>query len=156
MFYPYAEISAAQAHESDNLRQAMLSFSLFLSSFSGVQRILGYVRPWRIVAVHPPKRGKRRSIWRSLWNGTASAQRCDVFGLQMLLRRMQSLKWDTANDCKRFKKKKEYMLFYISATRCRRLTTHLLLRLLKCWQNIVWWFSNERRFKYFTVFKIII
>ena len=37
-------------------------FSLFLSSFSGGQRILGYVRPWRIVALHPAKTGKRRSI----------------------------------------------------------------------------------------------
>ena len=32
------------------------------SSFSGSQRILGYVRPQRIVALHPPIRGKRRSI----------------------------------------------------------------------------------------------
>ena len=53
MFYPYVTISAAQAHESDDLRHAMSPFSLFLSSFSGTQRILGYVRPWRIVAVRP-------------------------------------------------------------------------------------------------------
>ena len=45
----------------------------FLSSFSGVQRILGYVRPQRIVAVRPPETGRRRSIWRSLQTGTASA-----------------------------------------------------------------------------------
>ena len=45
MFYPYVTISAAQAHESDDLRHAMSPFSLFLSSFSGAQRILGYVRP---------------------------------------------------------------------------------------------------------------
>ena len=61
MFYPHVMISAALARESDDLRQAMSPFSLFLSSFSGVQRILGYVRPRRIVAVHPPKSGKRRS-----------------------------------------------------------------------------------------------
>ena len=54
MFYPYATTSATQAHESDNLRHAMSLFSLFLS-FSGAQRISGYVRPQRIVAVHPPK-----------------------------------------------------------------------------------------------------
>ena len=36
-------------HDFD-LRHAMLPFSLFLSSFSGVQRIMGYVRPRRIVA----------------------------------------------------------------------------------------------------------
>ena len=38
-------------------------FSLFLSSFLGTQRILGYERPPKIAAVHPPERGKRRSIW---------------------------------------------------------------------------------------------
>ena len=36
----------------------MLPF--FLSSFSGMQRILGYGRPWRIVVVYPPKTGERR------------------------------------------------------------------------------------------------
>ena len=83
MFYPYVMISAAQARKSDDLRHAMSPFSLFL------WRILGYVRPRRIVAVHPPKRGKRRSIWKSLRIGTA-------FALQMLLWRMQNLNWDTA------------------------------------------------------------
>ena len=62
MFYPYVTISAAQAHESDDLRHAMSPFSPFLSSFSGAQRILGYVRPRRIEAMHRPKTGKRRSI----------------------------------------------------------------------------------------------
>ena len=61
-FTPYIMISAAQAHESDDLHHAMSPFSLFLSSFSGAQRILGYVRPRRTVAVHPPKRRKGRSI----------------------------------------------------------------------------------------------
>ena len=56
MFYPYVTISAAQARKSDNLHHVMSPFSLFLSSFSGMQRILGYVR--RIVAVHPQKQGK--------------------------------------------------------------------------------------------------
>ena len=50
------------AHESDDLRHAMSPYSLFFSSFSSAQRILGYVRPRRIVAARPPKRGKRRSI----------------------------------------------------------------------------------------------
>ena len=63
--------------------------SLVLSCFSGVQSILGYVRPRRIVAVHPPKTG-RRSIWRSLQIGTAFTRHCDVIGLQMLLWRMQT------------------------------------------------------------------
>ena len=81
MFYPYVTISAAQACESDNLRHAMSQFSLFLSSFSGAQRILGYVRPRRIVAVHPPKTEKRRSIR----IGTPFALHSDVIGLQMLL-----------------------------------------------------------------------
>ena len=52
--------------ESVDLRRAMSPFSLFLSSFSGVQRlrkILGYVRPGRIVAVHPPKREKKECLW---------------------------------------------------------------------------------------------
>ena len=72
---------------------------LFLSSFSGTQRILGYVRPRRIEVVHPPKTGRRRSIWRSLQIGTAVAWRCDVIGLQMLFWRMQTLNWDTATVC---------------------------------------------------------
>ena len=70
---------------SDDLRHAISPFSLFLSTFSGMQRILGYVRSWRIVAVHPPKTGERRSIWRSLQTGTAFTWRCVVIGLQMLL-----------------------------------------------------------------------
>ena len=37
--------------ERDDLRHAMSPFSLFLSSFSGRRRLLGYVRPQRIVAV---------------------------------------------------------------------------------------------------------
>ena len=76
---------------------AMSPVSLFHSSFSGAQRILGYVRPKRIVAVHPPETGKRRSICRSLWIRTAFARRSDIIGLQMLLRRMQTLNWDTAS-----------------------------------------------------------
>ena len=78
--------------KSDDLRHAMSPFSLFLSSF--VQRILGYVRPQRIVAVHPPWREKRRIIWRSLQSGTAFVLCCDVIGLQMLLQR--TLNWVTA------------------------------------------------------------
>ena len=39
--------------------------------FSCTQRILGYVRPRRIVVLRPPTTGKRRSIWRSLQIGTA-------------------------------------------------------------------------------------
>ena len=39
MFYPYVTISAAQAHKSDDLRRAMLPFSLFLSSFSGAKNL---------------------------------------------------------------------------------------------------------------------
>ena len=95
MFYPYVTISAAQARESDDLRHAMSPFSLFLSSFSGVQRILGYVRPRWIVAVHPPETGRRRSIWRSLQTGTDFTWRCDIIGLQMLLWWMQTLNRDT-------------------------------------------------------------
>ena len=72
----------------------LFSLSFF---FFGVQRILEYVRPRRTVAVHPPKRGKRRSIWRSLRIRTAFTQHCDIVGLQMVLRRMQILNWDTAN-----------------------------------------------------------
>ena len=40
MFYPYVTISAAQACKSEDLRNAMSPFSLFLSSFSGTQTIL--------------------------------------------------------------------------------------------------------------------
>ena len=58
MFYPYVTISAAQAHESDDLHHPMSPFSLFLSAFSGAHIILGYVRPRRIVAVRPPETGE--------------------------------------------------------------------------------------------------
>ena len=70
-------------------------FLSFFPSFSGAERILGYVRPRRMVALHPPKRGKRRSIWRSLQIETAVARRCDVIGHLILLRRMQTLNWDS-------------------------------------------------------------
>ena len=64
MFYPYVLISAAHACESDDLCHVMSPFSLFLSSFLGAQRILGYVSPRRIVAVHPPRRGRRKAhLW---------------------------------------------------------------------------------------------
>ena len=61
------------SRESDDLRHAMSLFSLFLSSFSIVQRILGYVRP--------PRTGRRRSVWRSLRIGTAFTWHCDIIGL---------------------------------------------------------------------------
>ena len=89
MFYSCVMISAAQACKSDDLRHAMLPFSLFLSfflSFSGTQRILGYVRPRRIVTVHPPKTGKKRP---HLWAASGGAFELgqplcfDVIGLQM-------------------------------------------------------------------------
>ena len=56
-----------------------------------MQRILGYVRLRRIVEVNPPKRGTEGAFGRAFELG----QCCDVFGLQMLLWRMQSLNWDT-------------------------------------------------------------
>ena len=72
-------ISAAQARESDDLRNVMSPFSIFLSSF------LGYVRPREIEAVRPPKRGEEGAflvcIWRSLRIGTAVACSCDIISL---------------------------------------------------------------------------
>ena len=58
MFYSYVTISAAQARESDKLHHAMTPFSLSLSSFLGTQRILGYVRPQRIIACILQKQGE--------------------------------------------------------------------------------------------------
>ena len=84
MFYPHITISAAQAPNSDDLHHAISPFSLFLSSFSGSQRILGYVRPRRIVEVHPPRIGRRRSLWRSLQTGTDF--RCSSEGCRPELR----------------------------------------------------------------------
>ena len=47
-------------------------------------------------------RGKKDAfvscIWRSLQIGTAFARRSDIIGLQMLLRRLQTMNWDTAAD----------------------------------------------------------
>ena len=62
MFYTYIMISAGQARECDDLHHVMSPFSLFLSSFLGAKRLLGYLRPWRIVVMHPPGRGNRRNI----------------------------------------------------------------------------------------------
>ena len=98
MFYPYVTISAAQAQESDYLRYAMSPFSLFLSSFSGTQRILGYVRPWRIVVVDPPKT-KRRSIWRSLRIGAAFAWRSDGLAFKCF-----------SEGCRRWRHSKTFLL----------------------------------------------
>ena len=83
--------SISWLRESEDLRHTMSPFSLFLSSFSGAQRILGYVRTRRMVAVHPTKSGKRRSIWRRLRIGTALA-----LAFKFGLRRTQTLNWDTA------------------------------------------------------------
>ena len=41
MFYSYVMISAAQAHERDDLRHTMSPFSLFVSSFSCCAKNLG-------------------------------------------------------------------------------------------------------------------
>ena len=71
-------LKAFVVSECESFRDVMSPFSLFLSSFLGMQRILGYVRPRRIVGT-----GRSRSIWRSL---------------QMLLWRMQPLNWDAAKD----------------------------------------------------------
>ena len=68
MFYPYITICAAQAR--DDLCHAMSPFSLFLPHFSGKQRILGSVRPGRIIAVRPPERGKRRPHLWAAFDGT--------------------------------------------------------------------------------------
>ena len=80
MFYPYVTISAAQARESDDLRHAMSLFSLFAFYFLGRAKNLGI---WRTVAVHPPKRGTRRTHLEepSDWDS----------------RGMQTLNWDTAS-----------------------------------------------------------
>ena len=75
MFYPYVTISAAQARERDDLRHAMSTFSLFLSSFSGVQRILGCVKDRR--GASSKKREKKEHLdWETVFT-----QRCDIIGL---------------------------------------------------------------------------
>ena len=73
MFYPYDMSSPAQARESDDLRHAMSPFSLLLSSFSGAQRILGYMRPWKTVAVGSSRNREKEDAF--VWQ-------CDVIGLQ--------------------------------------------------------------------------
>ena len=47
------------SRESDYVKRCW-PFFVFLTSFSGAQRILGYGRWWRMVVVHPPQGGKRR------------------------------------------------------------------------------------------------
>ena len=51
MFYSYVMIAAVQVRKSDDPRHAMLPISPFLSFFSGMQRISGYVRPRMIVVI---------------------------------------------------------------------------------------------------------
>ena len=86
-----------------------------LSSFWGVQRILGYVRPRRIVAVHPPKRGKRRPhLWVAFGGAFELGQpsHCDVIGLQMQPQmQMQTLNWDIANALTRGTSQVSYLIF---------------------------------------------
>ena len=57
-------------------------FLSFFRIFQCAKNLMWYVRPRRIVAVHPPKRGKRRSIC-GLRIGTAFAWRCDIISLHM-------------------------------------------------------------------------
>ena len=72
-----------------NVHHTMLPFSLFPFSFSGAQRILGYVRPQRIAVVHPSKTGRwrphleeplnwnslRAALWRN-WPSNANSEGC--------------------------------------------------------------------------------
>ena len=65
------------------------------------QRILGSGRPRRIVAVYPPKRGKRRThLWAAFGGAFELGQpSCSVvtqLAFKYGLRRMQPLNWDTA------------------------------------------------------------
>ena len=62
IFPPSVFISAAQANKSDDLRYAMSPFSLCLSLFLHAKNLV----------VHPPKTGKRRSIF---------TRRGDIIGL---------------------------------------------------------------------------
>ena len=85
MFYSNITISDAQACKNDALHHTMSLFPLFLSSFSGAQKILGYVRP----RSHTSSKKREKNavyvgcIWRSLRIGTALVQCSDVIGLQM-------------------------------------------------------------------------
>ena len=103
MFYPYLTISATQACKSDDLRHVMSPFSLFLSSFRARNKswdMWGNAMCNMWCGASSKKREKKAAsvgcIWRSLQTGRAFTLRCYVIGLQMLLWRMQTLKWDTA------------------------------------------------------------
>ena len=78
-----------------NLRNAMSTFSLFLSSFSGTQRTLGYGRPQRIVTVHPPKRWKRRP---HLWGAIGRACELAQPSHSVVASKDAALNWDTATN----------------------------------------------------------
>ena len=90
MFYPYVTISAAQARKSDDLRHAMSPFSLFLSSFSGTQTNLGI---WEATKDCSGASSKNREKTEHL----EELSDCDSLHASLLLRRMQTLNWDTAN-----------------------------------------------------------
>ena len=90
MFYPYVTISATQARKSDDLPHTMWPISLF---FFGRAKNPGICEAMKDSGASSKKREKKAAfvgwIKRSLRIGTA--QLCDVIGLQMLLRRMQTL-----------------------------------------------------------------
>ena len=101
MSYPNVTISAAQACESDDLRHTMPPFSVFLSSFSGKQSILGYVSLRRIAAVEPPKRGERRPhLWAAFGGAFELGQTLlgvvKILAFKCNIWRVQTLNWDTA------------------------------------------------------------
>ena len=78
-------------------------FLSFFLLFSGVKRISGYVRPQKIVAIHPLKRGKRRPhLWAALGGAFGLGQpSCGVvtkMAFKCSLRMMQTLNLDTAAD----------------------------------------------------------
>ena len=77
-------------------------FLSFLSSFSGVQRILGYLRPRSIVAVHLSRTGKRRSICglhlEENWDDLRVAFKCWCEGCRPELRHSARLSSVTPAD----------------------------------------------------------
>ena len=73
--YPYDTISTP--------RDVSIFCLSFFLSFSGAQRVFGYGRLRRTVAVHPPKRGKRRLHLEEPSIGTAFARRCDIIAPEL-------------------------------------------------------------------------
>ena len=93
MFYPHVTISAAQAHESDDLHHTMSLFSTFLSSFFGRANNLGICEATKDSSGASSKKREKKEHLEEPSNRDSHRE---LLWRNWLLWRMQTLNWDTA------------------------------------------------------------